>query len=92
LIGLWRQAGAEDRARTALCGLGSILLTSLLFCEVTSAMVGAGTFFFASVVVAWLVLPAVVGPKNVLDAGCVYMLVSLGIVTVVGAASRSADF
>jgi len=31
-------------------------------------------------VAAWLVLPAVVGPRNVLDAGCFYLLVSLGIV------------
>jgi len=34
-------------------------------------------------VAAWLVLPAVVGPRKVLDAGCFYMLISLGIVVVV---------
>ena len=67
--------------------LGSAALTLLLFCEVASAIAGAGTLFFTSVVAAWLVLSAVVGPRNVLDAGCVYMLISLGIVVVVGAAS-----
>ena len=32
---------------------------------------------------AWLVLPAIVGFKNILDAGCFFMLVSLGILVVV---------
>jgi hypothetical protein len=68
--------------------LGSAVLALLLFCEVASAMLGAGTFYFASVVAGWLVLPAVVGLKNVLDAGCFYMLVSLGIVVVVDAAGQ----
>ena len=49
-------------------------------------MVGAEAVFFTTIVAAWLVLPAVVGPKNVLDAGCFYMLVSLGIVVVVDVA------
>jgi hypothetical protein len=39
--------------------------------------------FFSTLVAAWMVLPAVVGPTNVLDAGCFYMLVSLGIVVYV---------
>jgi hypothetical protein len=91
LIGLRHKAGAKGRARGALGPVaGSVLLTTLLFCEMASAMMGAGTVFFASVVVAWLVLPAVVGLENVLDAGCVFMLVSLGIVVVVGAASHGA--
>jgi hypothetical protein len=37
-------------------------------------------------VAAWLVLPVVVGLRNVLDAGCFYMLISLGIVVVVDVA------
>jgi hypothetical protein len=63
------------------------LLAGLLFAEVATSLVGAGTVFFACIVLSWLVLPAVVGFKNVLDAGCFFMLVSLGIVVVVSAAS-----
>ena len=66
--------------------LGSLVLASLLLCEVAAAMVGAEAVFFSTIVAAWLVLPAVVGPRNILDAGCFYMLISLGIVVVVGAA------
>jgi hypothetical protein len=62
-------------------------LASLHFCEVASAVVGAEAVFFSTVVAAWLVLPAVVGLKNVLDAGCFYMLISLGIVVVISVAS-----
>jgi len=78
-------SGREDRAR-GRPGLGSALLAVLLFSEVASAILGAGTVLFACIVLAWLVLPAVVGFENVLDAGCVFMLVSLGIVVVVHAA------
>ncbi len=51
-------------------------------------MVGAEAVYFSAIAVAWLVLPAIVGLKNVLDAGCYFMLVSLGIVVVVGVASH----
>jgi hypothetical protein len=50
-------------------------------------MVGAEVVFFSTLVAAWLVLPAVVGPRNVLDAGCFYMLISLGMVVVVSVPS-----
>ena len=66
--------------------LGSLVLASLLLCEVAAAMVGTETVFFSTIVAAWLVLPAVVGLRNVLDAGCFYMLISLGIVVVVDVA------
>jgi hypothetical protein len=62
------------------------VLASLLLCEVASAMVGAKAIFFSTLVAAWLVLPVVVGLRNVLDAGCFYMLISLGIVVVVDVA------
>ena len=65
---------------------GSAVLVVLLISEVVAVVVGAGTVFFASIVAAWLVLPAVVGLRNVLDAGCCFMLVSLGIVVVVDVA------
>jgi hypothetical protein len=71
--------------------LGTVVLTSLLFCEVVAAMVGAEAILFSTLLAAWLILPAVVGLRNVLDAGCYFMLVSLGIVVVVSVASHGAD-
>ena len=53
-------------------------------------MVGAEAAFLSTIVVAWLILPVVVGLRNVLDAGCFYMLISLGIVVVVSVASHYA--
>ena len=61
-------------------------MASLLLCEVVAAMLGAEAVYFSTIVAAWVVLPAVVGPRNVLDAGCFYMLISLGIVVVVDVA------
>jgi hypothetical protein len=66
--------------------LGSLVLASLLLLEVAAAMVGSEVAFFSTIVAAWLVLPVVVGLRNVLDAGCFYMLISLGIVVVVDVA------
>jgi hypothetical protein len=66
--------------------LESVVLASLLLCEAAAAMVGAEAVFFSTIVAAWLVLPAVVESRNVLDAGCFYMLISLGIVVVVDVA------
>jgi hypothetical protein len=63
--------------------LESVVLASLLLCEAAAEMVGAEAVFFSTIVAAWLVLPAVVESRNVLDAGCFYMLISLGIVVVV---------
>jgi hypothetical protein len=99
LTGLLCRAAAKGRARSmdgASRGrleptLGSVVLASLLLCEVAAAMVGAKAVFFSAIVAAWLVLPAVVGLRNVLDAGCFYMLISLGIVVVVGVASHCAS-
>jgi hypothetical protein len=88
-----RAHGMDSAARGRLGPtLGSLVLASLLLCEVASAMVGAEVVFFSTIVGAWLVLLAVVGPRNVLDAGCFYMLISLGIVVVVGVASHGAGF
>ena len=82
-----RVHGKDGAARGRLgTKLGSLVLASLLLCEVAAAMVGADAVFFSTIVAAWLVLAAVVGPRNVLDAGCLYMLISLGIVVVVDVA------
>jgi hypothetical protein len=80
--GLVHGKGSAARRRLGPT-LGSVVLASLLLCEVAAAMVGAQAVFFSTIVAAWVVLPAVVGPRNVLDAGCFYMLISLGIVVVV---------
>ena len=82
------QAHGNDGAARGWLGptLGSVVLASLLICEVAAAMVGAQAVFFSSLVAAWILLPVVVGPRNVLDAGCFYMLISLGIVVVVDVA------
>ena len=64
------------------------MLALLLVSEVASLLVGAETVYFVSIVAAWFVLPAVVGLKHVLDAGCFFMLVSLGIVVVVDLAAH----
>jgi hypothetical protein len=76
------RANGEGSAARGRLGptFGSVVLALLLLCEVASMMVGAQAIFFSTLVAAWLVLPAVVGQRNVLDAGCFYMLVSLGIV------------
>jgi hypothetical protein len=64
------------------------VLLVLLFSEVASLVTGMGALYFASIVAAWLVLPAVVKFENVLDAGCLFMLVSLGILVVVDLAGQ----
>jgi hypothetical protein len=84
LTGPWHSANRDSGRLDAVSG--SAVLVLLLASEVASLVAGAGTLYFASIALAWLVLPAVVGPKNVLDAGCFSMLASLGIVIVVGLA------
>ncbi len=92
MTGLWCKAGQKGRAFGRLGPmLGTVALTSLLFCEVVAAMVGAEAILFSTLLAAWLILPAVVGLRNVLDAGCFFMLVSLGIVVVVSVASHGVD-
>jgi sterol desaturase/sphingolipid hydroxylase (fatty acid hydroxylase superfamily) len=92
LTGLRRNAEAKEGGGVrGWPVLSSAALASLLLCEVASSMVGAEAVFFSALVLAWLVLPAVVGLKNVLDAGCLFMLVSLGIVVVVDVAHHGPD-
>jgi hypothetical protein len=90
LTGLLCRSAAKGRVHGKGSGargrLGSVVLASLLLCEVAAAIVGAQAVFFSILVAAWLVLLAVVGSRNVLDAGCFFMLVSLGIVVVVDVA------
>jgi len=63
---------------------GSAVLVLLLVSEVVSLVTGIGALYVA----AWLVLPDVVEFRNVLDAGCFFMLVSPGILVVVDLAGK----
>ena len=96
MTGLRGNADAKERVYGKVGGfrwrpgsaLGSVTLALLLFTEVASSIVGAEAVFFSALVVAWLVLPVVVGLRSVLDAGCLFMLLSLGIVVVVDVANH----
>ena len=44
--------------------------------------------FFSTVLAAWVLFPLLVGFRNTLDAGCYFMMISLGVVVVVGIAQN----
>lgn len=67
-------------------GLESALIGVLLLAALVAAVSGSGHALFVTVVAAWILLPFVVGIKNVLDAGCAFMLITIGILLVVGLA------
>ena len=52
-----------------------------------SALVEAQAVFLGAVVGAWVVLAVIVGLRNVLDAGCYFMLVVVGVIVVVDLAT-----
>jgi len=55
---------------------------------VASAVVGAPVTLFCAVVGAWVVLAVIVGLRNVLDAGCAFMLLVVGVILVVDLATH----
>lgn len=59
------------------------ILAGLLLVVVASAVAGSSAMLLCAVVGAWLALAAIVGPRNVLDAGCAFMLVVVGVILVV---------
>jgi hypothetical protein len=87
---LGRSGGGCDRsgahpgrglyARDALKSVGVGLL---LFAVVASTIAGAEAALFFTVLAAWLLFPMLVGFRNTLDAGCAFMLISVGVVVVV---------
>jgi len=81
--GYKERARHGDRLRDALKSAGVGLL---LFSVMASAIAGAETAFFLTILAAWLLFPMLVGLRNTLDAGCAFMLISLGAVIVVGIA------
>ena len=75
----WGESRVLDAIRSAGVGV-------LLFLVVASSIAGAGGVFFFTMLMAWLLFPVLVGPRNVLDAGYVFMLIALGTVVVVSLA------
>jgi hypothetical protein len=55
----------------------------LLLTAAVSAIVGSPAMLMCAVVGAWLSLAVMVGLRNVLDAGCYFMLVVVGVIVVV---------
>jgi hypothetical protein len=59
------------------------ILAGLLLAVVASVMAGSHAALLGAVLGAWLALGAIVGVRNVLDAGCFFMLLVVGVILVV---------
>ena len=64
----------------------------MLLSVVVSVILGSGMALFVTMVVAWSLLPVLVASRNVLDAGCAFMLISVGILVVVGVAQHGPGY
>lgn len=84
-----RSAAKGRRLRAAL---ESAVVGSLLLSVVVSTIASAEAALFCTLVAAWLLFPLVVGVRNTLDAGCAFMLISLGVVVVVELAGNGSIF
>ena len=80
--------GSVLRAGRLRAALDSAVVGLLLFSVVASAVAGVEATLYATVLAAWLLFPLLVGFRNTLDAGCAFMLISLGVVVVVEAAQN----
>jgi hypothetical protein len=80
-----RSVRRGDQLRAAL---ESAVVGLLLFSVVASPIAGSETVFFSTVLAAWVLFPLLVGFRNTLDAGCFVMMISLGVVVVVGIAQN----
>ena len=80
---------APSRARHRFRSAAELgILAGLLLAVVASVMAGSHATLLASVLGAWLALGAIVGVRNVLDAGCFFMLLVVGVILVVDLAAR----
>ncbi len=70
-----------DTLRSA--GVGLLLLSVVI-----STIAGAEAALLFTVLAAWLLFPLLVGLERTLDAGCAFMLISVGVVLVVSAAQN----
>lgn len=80
----WKGSQLRAALESAVVGL-------LLFSVVASSIAGSEVVFFSTVLAAWVLFPLLVGFRNALDAGCAFMLISLGVVVVVGVAQNGLD-
>jgi hypothetical protein len=64
----------------------------LLLSVVVSVILGSGMALFVTMVVAWSLFPVLVASRNVLDAGCAFMLISVGILVVVDVAQHGPGY
>jgi hypothetical protein len=78
---VWKGSQLRATLESAVVGL-------LLFSVVTSSIASSEAMLFSTVLAAWVLFPLLVGFRNTLDAGCAFMLISLGIVVVVGVAQN----
>jgi hypothetical protein len=76
------------RGNQLRAALESAVVGLLLFSVVASTIAGAGAALYGTVFVAWLLFPLLVGFRNTLDAGCAFMLISLGVLVVVEVAQN----
>jgi hypothetical protein len=80
---------APSRARHKFRSAAELgILAGLLLAVVASVMAGSHATLLASVLGAWLTLGAIVGLRNVLDAGCFFMLLVVGVILVVDLAAN----
>jgi lysylphosphatidylglycerol synthetase-like protein (DUF2156 family) len=88
----WAVPGPKNRARhrdRLRDAFGAAGVGLLLFSVVVA---GAQKVFFFTLLAAWILLPVLVGFRNTLDAGCIFMLISLGVVVVVGIAQNGVGY
>ena len=81
----WRAPSRVRHRFRSAAELG--ILAGLLLAVVASVMAGSPAAFVGSVLGAWLALGAIVGVRNVLDAGCFFMLLVVGVILVVDLAA-----
>jgi hypothetical protein len=85
------RGGSAARYRL-LDALKSGVVGLLLLSVVVSVIAGSGTALFVTMLVAWSLFPVLVGFRNVLEAGCAFMLISVGILAVVGVAQHGPGY
>ena len=80
---------ASSRSRHRLRSVAeSGVLAGLLLAVVASVMVGSHAIFLGAILGAWLALCAIVGGRDVRDAGCFFMLLVVGVILVVDLATN----
>jgi hypothetical protein len=78
-----RRPGASRAGHRLRSAVETGILAGLLLAVVASVLIGSSAVLFCAVVGAWLALGAIVGLRKVLDAGCAFMLIVVGVILVV---------